>query len=335
MAAAMTVHVEQLLGELAQQRRDRAGVSTTSINLVAFVENDPHLLARMGERIDMLAQRNVSRTLLLSCESRPHVTRSHCTEIDDTLVTHSEQIEFSVKDLSAPELRSIVHDLLVPNVRTVLLWGGQALDDPRFAVLADLADTIILFSSVKDGDTQTLRNIVKLLGTPVERKLRDLSYLRLLTWQDTIAQFFDDADLAAELPHISKVRVVSGSAPEAYYFVAWLASRLSWEPCGRSEFCNADGRTIAIELAEEGMPRHIYGVFLHSGHSVFGAAVEQKSADLLCLTVEGEKHRPQRCAPLHDVDMVALIERAIFETAGADVYVETLRMLGRLLEQQP
>ena len=84
----MTIHVEQLLGELAQQRRDRAGVSTTSINLVAFVENDPHLLARMGERIDTLAQRNVSRTLLLSCESRAHVTRSHCTEIDDTLVTH-------------------------------------------------------------------------------------------------------------------------------------------------------------------------------------------------------------------------------------------------------
>lgn len=330
----MTIHVEQLLGELAQQRRDRAGVSTTSINLVAFVESDPQLLERMGERIDTLAQRNVSRTLLLSCESRPHATRSHCTEIDDTLVTHSEQIELSVKDLTAAELRSIVHDLLVPNVRTVLLWGGQALDDPRFAALADLADTVILFSSVKDGGLAPLHGIVKLLGTPIERKLRDLSYLRLLTWQDTIAQFFDDADLAAELPHIAKVRVISGSAAEAYYFVAWLASRLAWDPCGRSEFCNADGRTIAIEVAEQGMPRHIYGVFLHSAHSVFGAAVEEQSTDLLCLTVEGEKHRPQRCAPLHDVDMVALIERAIFETSGADVYLETLRMLGRLLEQQ-
>lgn len=330
----MSINVEQLLGELAQQRRDRAGVSTTSINLVAFVEADPRLLQRMGERIDVLAQRNVSRTLLLSCEQRAHATRSHCTEIGNTLVTHSEQIELSVGDLTAPELRSIVHDLLVPNVRTVLLWGGQHLDDARFAALADLADTVVLFSSAKNGGTEPLHAILKLLGTPVERKLRDLSYLRLLTWQDTIAQFFDDPDLAAELPHISKIRVVSGSAAEAYYLVAWLASRLSWDPCGRNEFCNADGKTIAIDLKTQGDPRHVYSVFLHSEHSVIGASVEENAEDLLCLTVEGEKHRPQRCSPLHDVDMIALIERAIFETSSVDVFVETLHMLGRLLEQQ-
>lgn len=330
----MSINVEQLLGELAQQRADRAGVSTTSINLVAFVENDPQLLSRMSERIDTLAQRNVSRTLLLDCEQRSHATRSHCQEVDGTVVTHSEQIELSVGDLGAAELRSIVHDLIVPNVRTVLIWGGQTLHDPRFAALAELADTVILFSSIKSAGTEMLREITGLLGSPVEHKLRDLAFLRLLTWQDTIALFFDDPDLAAELPHISKVSVVSGSAPEAYYLVAWLASRLAWDPCGRHEFCNTDGRTIAIDLEQKGTPRHIYEVSLQSPQCTFGASVDRSSEDLLCLTVEGKKHRQPRCAPLHDVDMVALIERAIFETASAGVYLETLQMLGRLLERE-
>jgi glucose-6-phosphate dehydrogenase assembly protein OpcA len=332
MASAVTVNVEQLLGELAQQRRDRAGVSTTSINLIAFVENDPRLLERMAERIDTLAQRNVSRTLLLSAEQREHATRSHCIEIENTLVTHSEQIELSVENVDAPELRSIVHDLLVPNVRSVLLWGGAHLDDPRFTVLADLADIVVLFSSARGGGVEPLREIVKLVGTAVGSKLRDLSYLRLLTWQDTIAQFFDEADLAAELPHICKVQVESGSSAEAYYLVAWLASRLAWDPCGRAEFCNADGKSIKVEMRRQGEPRHIYGITLQSQHSTFGVSVDPQAEDLLCLTVEGQKQRPKRCAPLHDVDMITLIERAIFEQASAQVYADTLQMLGRLLE---
>jgi glucose-6-phosphate dehydrogenase assembly protein OpcA len=237
-----------------------------------------------------------------------------------------------VENVGAPELRSIVHDLLVPNVRSVLLWGGEHLDDPRFAALAELADIVVLFSSARGGGLEPLREIVKLLGTPLAGKLRDLSYLRLLTWQDTIAQFFDEADLAAELPHICKVQVHSGSAAEAYYLVAWLASRLAWDPCGSAEFCNADGRSIKIEMRREGTPRHIYSITLNSEHSSFGVAIDPQAEDLLCLTVEGQKQRPKRCAPLHDVDMVALIERAIFEQQTAQVYAETLQMLGRLLE---
>lgn len=332
MASSISVNVEQLLGELAELRRNRAGVSTTSINLVAFVENDRRLLERMAERIDTLAQRNVSRTLLLTAEKREHATRSHCIEIDNTLVTHSEQIELSVENVAAPELRSVVHDLLVPNVRSVLLWGGVHLDDPRFTSLAELADIVVLFSSARGGGVEPLREIIQLVGTPIEAKLRDLSYLRLLTWQDTIAQFFDEPELAAELPHICKVQVVSGSSAEAYYLVAWLASRLAWDPCGSSEFCNADGKTIKVELRREGTPRHVYSITLHSEHSAFGVSTEPDAEDLLCLTVEGQKQRPKRCAPLHDVDMVTLIERAIFERESAQVYADTLHMLGRLLE---
>jgi len=327
------IDVGRLLGELAEQRRDRAGISTTALNLVAFVEGDEQLLHTMTERLDMLAERNVSRTLLLACEECEHLVRSHSTEIGDTLVTHSEQIRLAVKDVDAAELRSIVHDLLVPNVRTVLLWGGVHVADPRFSALAELAETIVLFTSAKDGGTASLRELLRLQGTHAEHKIRDLAFLRLLPWQDMIAQFFDDPELAAELPHLARVEVVTGSAPEAFYLAGWLASRLSWDACGKYEFCNVDGGTIKVGVRQDGLPRRVHSVYLHSANSVFGASTQKDAEDLICLTVEGAKQRPRRCVPLHDVDMLSLVERAIF-MPRSDVYAQTLHMVERLLEHE-
>jgi glucose-6-phosphate dehydrogenase assembly protein OpcA len=226
-----------------------------------------------------------------------------------------------------------VHDLLVPNVRTVLLWGGTHVTDSRFPALAELAETIVLFSSAHGGGSEFLREIAQMHGTGVERKIRDLAFLRLLPWQDTIALFFDDPELVEELPHISRVGVTAGSAPEAYYLIGWLASRLSWEACGRHEFCNVDGGTISIDMRLEGPARRVSGVHLQSAHSLFSAVTEKDSEELLCLTVEGQRSRPQRCVPLHDVDMVSLIERAIFMPRN-EIYEETLGMVNRLLEHE-
>ena len=325
------IDVDQLLGELAEQRR--TGMSTTSLNLVAFVENDPDLTERVSQRLEALAERNISRTLLLTCDDRPHRVRSTHMEIGGTLVTHSEQIQLAVQGVSAADLRSIVHDLLVPNVRTVLLWGAPTLEDDRFSALAHLADIVILFSSARGEGTGPLREILRLKGSGIESKVRDLAFLRLLPWQDMVAQFFDDPDLAEELPHITNVDVTAGSDPEAYYLIGWLASRLFWDPCGLNEFCNADGGTIAISMRREGPPRRVSSVRMRSQNSQFGAAVQDGAEELICLTVQGHKHRPQQCVPLHDVDMETLIENAIFMQHSV-VYDETLNVIQRLLQHE-
>jgi hypothetical protein len=127
--------------------------------------------------------------------------------------------------------------------------------------------------------------------------------------------------------------VAAGSAPEAYYLVGWFASRLSWEACGKHEFCNVDGGTVTISITRQGPPRRISRIRLHSERSTFGASAQEGTEDLICLTVEGEKQRPQRCVPLHDVDMATLIENAIF-MAHTAIYGETLTAIQRLLEHE-
>ncbi len=328
-----TIDVPGLLEELAQRQEDRPAVSTIALNVVAFVEGDAQLRERVASRLDELADRNVSRTLLLSCEEHEHRVCSHCTQIDDTVVTRSQQIHLAVKELGAQQLRSVTHDLLVPNVRTVLLWAGSHVSEARFQTLAELSDIVVLFSSAKDTGIGPLRELLQLRGTPVEDKLRDLAFLRLLSWQDSIATFFDDAQLAQELPHIARVEVACGSASEAYYLVGWLASRLSWNPCGKNALCNPDGAAISVAWHKDSNPRRVSSVQLHSATCSFSASTHSDADDLLCLKVEGAKARPQHCAPLHDVDMIGLVERAIF-APHTSVYADTLAMVGRLLEHE-
>lgn len=331
----MALDVELLLGELAEQRRDRGGIATTSLNVVGFVENDEELLQRLKQRTNELAERHAARTILLvaSLTAESYTTQSNCIEVNDMLLTHSEHIQLGVANVAPAELRSVVHALVVPNVRTVLLWAGMHVTDERFAALADIADTVVLFSSITGAGASALREILQIRSTPAAPKIHDLAYMRLTPWQDLVAIFFDDEELAGELSGISRLEIVCGSEPEGYYLVGWLASRLGWDPCGPREFCNAEGATITVDLRIEGPVRRIQSIRLQSAHSVFGAAIQKNEDDLVCLTVEGEKHRPLRCMPLHDVDIISLVERAIFSSVDNTVYGQSLEMAGRLLEQ--
>lgn len=330
-----TLNVDQLLDALAHERRDRGGICTTTLNVVAFVENDDALLRWMAESSDAFAEANGFRILLLDGSRGPqnHSVRTHCKETGDTLLTSLEQIQIGVRDVGAAQLRSIVHDLLVPNVRNALLWAGNQLGDERFDALCELGERVVLFSSTQ-RPLDSLRELVKLEGTPLAPRIRDLAYMRLLAWQDLTAQFFDEPELAAELPTITRVDITSGSEPEAYYLAAWLAGRLGWDPCGELIFAGPQGCTIKVHFHKEGLPRRIRGIELHSASCTFGIKLSPDAEDLICLTVQGKKHRPMRCVPLHDVDIVSLVERAIFSPEDGGVYLNTLGVLHRLLDWQ-
>lgn len=316
-----TVSVEPLLDELAKARAEGPDVATTSLNVVAFVENEPRLLSLLSQRLESLRGLHPTRSVLLDAS---RAAGEHDVQTED--------VRLGVQHVGAAELRSIVHDLAVPSVRTILLWAGEHVNDPRFAELAQLADVAVLFSSARDAGLEQLHELLGVMQTPLGPKIRDLSYLRLMPWQDLVAQLFDDTHLVPELGSIRRVDVRCGSEPEAYYLAGWLASRLSWEACGSNEFCNPHGETITFDFARSGMPRRIESVRLQSEHCRFGVTIDERSDDVVCLTVEGKEHRSRRCVPLHDVDVVSLLQRAIFEPPASDIFGQTLSMVARLLE---
>lgn len=329
-----TISVDEVLGALEHDRRDRGGICTTSLNLVAFVENDDALLEWLVTGSEAFAEAHGFRIIVLnaSAPANSYSVRTHCKDCGDTLQTSLEHIQLGVQGIGAAQLRSIAHDLLHPNVRNVLMWGGEHLDDDRFTALSDLAHRIILFSSRRTTGLESLREVVRMHDSPIAARIRDLAYMRLMPWQDLTAQFFDDAEMAAELPNLTRVEITAGSAPEAYYLAAWLASRLAWQPCGELDFCNAGGEPVRIAYHQEGLPRRIRDIKLHSRDYAFGIEISPDAEDLICLRVEGRKPRAMRCVPLHDVDVISLVERAIFSPDDGGVYLQTLTLLQRLLQ---
>jgi glucose-6-phosphate dehydrogenase assembly protein OpcA len=325
------INTAELLHSLTEQRRDRPGVSTTTLNLIAFMD-DAASPARLLDRLRTFAQKHPCRAIVLDgSHSEERRVNATSTEDGDTVFTLSEEIVLGVAAMEAEELHSVVHDLLIPDVECAVLWAGRELRDPRFDALASLGTTIVVDSSRAADASEALHGVAQ-LSASTDRYLRDLSYLRLLPWQDMIAQFFDDAELARELPAIARVEIVSGSEPEAYYFAGWLASRLEWQPCGRNELCNAAGEKIALGIEKRGDPRRVQSVVLRGAHSAFSAELDPSAPDLVCLTVTGTPSRDRRCAPLHDIDSVSLVEQAVLIPRTDPVFAESLRMARAILD---
>ncbi len=294
-----------------------ATASSTTVNLIAFVE-DPATVPRLRDRFSTFAEKHSCRAIFLNA------TRSG---------DGPNETELGVASMPADELRSTVHDLLIGGVGSALFWAGRTLNDPRFEALASLGTTVVVDSSRAADGKASLQKLAE-ISSSTDRFVRDLSYLRLLPWQDMVAQFFDDAELAQELPRIAGVEVVSGSEPEAYYFAGWLASRLRWKPCGRNELCNDAGDIIKVEIERRGEPRRVLSVALRSEQCAFSAVLEADAGDLVCLSVTGKPQRDKRCAPLHDVDLVSLVEQAMFVPHNDPVFADALKMARAILDSE-
>ncbi|HEV2262792.1 MAG TPA: glucose-6-phosphate dehydrogenase assembly protein OpcA [Candidatus Rubrimentiphilum sp.] len=319
------INTVELLDELSERRRDRPGVSTSTLNVVAFID-DPERLERIISRLETFTLKHPLRTIVLdACGTRERRVKTSCTQIDDTVLTQSEEIVLGIDALEPDELRSVVHDLLIPHVGCAIFWAGKDLSDARFGMLRALAQTIVVDCS-RAADSQAAMHQLAQIAAAEDHAMSDLSYLRLLPWQDMVAQFFDDAELAAQLPAITRLEIVSGSDPEAYYLAGWLASRLQWKPCGDHELCNPQGTTINVAMTKNGEPRRVYSVVLRSKACEFRAELDPSAPDLVCLTVSGNPSRERRCAPLVDVDLVSLVEQAMLVPRRDPVFRGALDM---------
>lgn len=319
------INAVELLDALGEQRRDRPGVSTTTLNVVVFIE-DPQRLERIVSRLESFTRKHPCRVIVLDAShAQEHRVKASCTQVEDTIFTQSEEIMLGVNGLTPDELHSIVHDLLIPDIGCALFWAGNDLNDARFETLRPLAQTLVVDCS-RASDPKLALHELTTIASDEDHSISDLSYLRLLPWQDMVAQFFDDPELVAQLPLITRLEITSGSEPEAYYLAGWLASRLQWQPCGDHELCNPGGEIITVAISKQGEPRRVYSVVLRSHSGAFSAELDPQSPDLVCLTVAGKPRRDRRCAPLHDVDLVSLVEQAMLAPRKDPVFRGALTM---------
>jgi glucose-6-phosphate dehydrogenase assembly protein OpcA len=315
---------------IAQSESD-AAARVATLNFVVFID-DPAHRDWVLERAARVADKLPSRLIVLdstSAASGVDVSSSKREGVSGTIIT--ERVDVGVSTIDHQSIISLVQELSVPDIPTVLWWSGSRLLQSRtFSGLAQQAVTVLVDSSGKTSGEEIIRELGEFLTRFPHVVLADLAFMRLAPWQDMIAQFFDDPALREDLFSITALEIESGSDAEALYLAGWLGSRLSWEIAERDAFHDRRGHTIPFKRTDKGDQRRVVSVVLRANETTYCAALSN-DAGVVALSVAGAKASPVRYVPLQNIDNTSLIERAILESSRDAIFETSLRTVRELL----
>jgi glucose-6-phosphate dehydrogenase assembly protein OpcA len=286
------------------------------------------------ERAGMLAEKHPSMMLVFDHTGARRGDAMVTTVRHDTQATYTvqgERVDIDVSDADAATVAGYVTGLCSPSVPTVLWWTGRQEGSREiFFALLPHVQTLVFDSSGGARDEAGLRALVDFHREHPDVVLRDLAWMRLLPWQDMIADFFDDPGLSEELYTIRALHISSGSDSEAFYLGGWLASSLGWKPSGRDAFTDARGKPVSFKRKRLGDIRRVQSICLDSETSWYHGEVTEDPS-VVKLWVEGEHAREPRLFPLKAVDNASLLERAVLEPGTDELFETALQSAGTLL----
>ncbi len=281
----------------------RVAPRTTSIVLVAFVD-DAEIERWLHERLEAFATKHPARIILLDASWNATADR------DEDLWSIR-----GVRDVDVLDLCALVRELAPYGRHLSLLWAARSISDPRFIELADEADSILLDSSRSVTDISDLSALIAYIRDHDERLVHDLAYLRLHPWQEMIASCFDERVHLDLIDSVTTIEITAGSDAESWYLLAWICDRI--------------GHRIPHRFYREGTARRVRSVALVAPHARFCA--ELIEGEEVRISITGSQPRAPRTERLNDVDILALLERAILAKESDPLFHPTLRELGSLL----
>ncbi len=318
MAYVVSLDVHPVLDELIEHRRSGDAMNAATMSLLVFVE-DPSVAQWARDRTRALANKHPARVIVLDA------TQDEGKQSADWSVTRGEWVELGIRGSDSDRLASAISVLAIPDAPAILLWVAAGIGtDERLATLAHGTQSVIYNSSLLDLGDASLRELIAFATAHPEVALHDISYLRLLPWQECIAAHFDDPGMLEELPHLCEVSVASGSDAEAFYALGWLASRLGWSPRSADAFATRFGTEVSYRIERAGGPRRVRRIAVSSPRARFAAIAESDTAEAILFEVDGEKSRARRCGPLTGIDIASLIERAILHNRHDRIFRESL-----------
>ena len=296
------------------------------MTFVVFFD-DAELGAWIRERSSVVREKHPSRVVVLD-GSKPR------TDSDRAPDANADWVELAARGASANELSSALSAHALGEAPIVLAWIASSLgSDERFPALAKRAQTVICSSSVVDASSAPVRDFTSFALAHPDIDVQDLAYLRLLSWQDIVADLFDDAHLLQDLFKLREVEIVAGSEAEGYYMLGWLASRLAWTPCAKNRMCNRENETIDFSVRREGPPRRVGRVTLKTEATEYVAEVVSGDPDVARVESYGYHAQGARFIPLRGLDVASLVGRAVV-THRDPVFHETVAMTKLILDSQ-
>lgn len=207
-----------------------------------------------------------SRAILLSIHAdapdlQAHVS-AHCAYSRGGQASCYELIEIESNPHRLRAIPSIVTQLEIPDLPTFIWWTGAAdIQSTEFSRLSDVAQRIIIDSARFNRPLETMRHYASFLGrTSPGLAGTDLTWGRLTTWRELLAQSFDMPAAHEVLANLQRVDMTfdPGYEADALLMAGWLTSRLGWEPDDASrsretitfEACDLNRRKVRFNLSQ-------------------------------------------------------------------------------------
>lgn len=316
----MALNLAPILDQLSERDRQRgAEMHVATMTLVVLFEDEAIGELARG-RIHTLASKHPSRVIVLDASRDQRIAH----------VEASDWIEIGAKAGQPEALRDWVCALHLRDAPIVLLWIAPNIgEDPRFAMLSELAETIVYNSSLVDNDHAALCQLFEYIEQHPHLPLADVAYLRLAPWQECVAIFFDGKN-AGELHDVRNVEIGCGSEPEGFYLLGWLASRLQWSPSSSDALLDREGKAVTFQIRLEGEPRRVRRVALSTSASQYVAGIDE-SGETILLNVSGSSGRGQRYRAIKNPGIAALLEHAILWSRNDRVFQHALATAGQIL----
>ena len=277
-------------GSPAQLARDGAGrtigsdrMRANTLNLIAVARSDSDA-KRIESAIVHLGDLYPSRAIVLVAD--PHQIRGGDPGLDVRVglleqpaekgrpVVRFECITIEADTLSAFHLANVASPLLVADLPDFLWWPGDSPGStPLFHDLTEIADRLIVDSSVLSAPGRDLPVLASLMTGRACPMVSDFAWARLTPWRQLVAQFFDAPAARPCLHCIDDVQIVYGPANRAgasglsaaLLTAGWLATRLGWVTATSRLERTQTGYRLPLRTApRRGSPGHDVTIHLRS-----------------------------------------------------------------------
>jgi glucose-6-phosphate dehydrogenase assembly protein OpcA len=240
-------------GEMVAESHFGGGglMRANTLNLIA-VATDMREVSLIQETIASLHDFLPSRTIILITHDGYDLAGGVTGPRYDVRVELKEQVteddeanlRFEVITIGADRreighLASLVTPLLAADLPDFLWWpGGDFAGHPLFDDLLPVVDRLIVDTAHLGREIESIAAIRRIIAeesaTPI---VGDFTWLRLESWRQLIAQFFDPEDVQKCLGNIDQVTIRyaetrqdgSSGLPAALLVTGWLGSRLGWQ----------------------------------------------------------------------------------------------------------
>jgi glucose-6-phosphate dehydrogenase assembly protein OpcA len=252
----------ELWVSLGREGHDESGAGVLracSMTLVVLTEEADDI-QRLGETLAALMPEHPSRTIVVRL--RPDNNRDLSGRVyaqcwmpfGQRRQICCEQIEITASDAALADLPAVVLPLAAADLPTVL-WcrAPRVLGMPEFREIASMAGKVVLDTSALPDAKAALKRLSDAAGRGV--LLGDLAWTRLTRWREMLSQVFENRERLAQLPGISRVRVLYSGSYEtaAWYLAAWLADTLQGAGAKASAAITSGEGPLRIELEGSGL----------------------------------------------------------------------------------